>query len=84
MKKNGMINNAVYIFFLFLLFINSYSYSNILHFLKGLDRGVSQLSIGERAKITIPSKLAYDKHGFPGLIPPNEDLVFDILLLGFT
>jgi FKBP-type peptidyl-prolyl cis-trans isomerase len=33
----------------------------------GLDQGVSQLSIGERAKITIPAHLAYGSKGFPGL-----------------
>ena len=31
----------------------------------GLDQGVSQLSIGERAKIMIPSHLAYGSKGFP-------------------
>jgi hypothetical protein len=35
----------------------------------GLDEGVSQLSIGERAKILIPSEMAYAERGFPGLIP---------------
>ena len=33
----------------------------------GLDLGVAQLSIGERAKLTIPSILAYGEKGFPGL-----------------
>ena len=33
----------------------------------GLDIGVSQLSIGERAKLTIPSSLGYGRRGFPGL-----------------
>jgi FKBP-type peptidyl-prolyl cis-trans isomerase len=50
----------------------------------GLDLGVSQLSIGERAKITIPSYLAYGEKGFPGLIPPMSDLVFDIELITFS
>eukprot|EP01038_Epipyxis_sp_PR26KG_P009527 gene9527-12833_t len=31
----------------------------------GLDLGVGQLSIGERAKMTIPSHLAYGDRGFP-------------------
>jgi FKBP-type peptidyl-prolyl cis-trans isomerase len=28
-----------------------------------------QLSIGEKAKINIPSEMAYGKKGFPGLYP---------------
>jgi len=50
----------------------------------GLDEGVSQLSIGERAKIMIPAALAYGERGFPGLIPPNTELVFDLELISFS
>jgi FKBP-type peptidyl-prolyl cis-trans isomerase len=49
----------------------------------GLDLGVVQLSIGERAVLTIPSVLAYGDRGFDGLVPPNTDLVFDIELITF-
>jgi FK506-binding protein 1 len=50
----------------------------------GLDEGVSQLSIGERARITIPSNKAYAERGFPGLIPKNSDLIFDLELITFN
>ena len=50
----------------------------------GLDAGVSQLSIGERAKISIPSDMAYGERGFPGLIPRNSALVFDLELITFS
>ena len=50
----------------------------------GLDEGVSQLSIGERAKIVIPPRLAYGEKGFPGLIPPKATLVFDVELITFN
>ena len=50
----------------------------------GLDHGVAQLSIGERAKMTIPADLAYGERGFPGLIPARSDLVFDIELITFS
>lgn len=50
----------------------------------GLDLGVAQLSIGERARMTIPAHLAYGDKGFPGLIPPRTDLAFDIELISFT
>lgn len=33
----------------------------------GLDLAIAQLSLNERAKVTIPSHLAYGERGFPGL-----------------
>jgi FK506-binding protein 1 len=42
------------------------------------------LSIGERAKIVIPPKFAYKDKGFPGLIPPNATLIFDVELITFN
>ena len=50
----------------------------------GLDEGVSQLSIGERAKITIPPHLGYKDKGFPGLIPPDSKLIYDVELITFN
>ena len=50
----------------------------------GLDDGISQLSIGERAKIIIPPALGYGSKGFPGLIPPNSTLIFDVELVTFN
>lgn len=50
----------------------------------GLCAGVSQLSIGEQAKITIPSSLAFGEEGFPGLVPKNTDVMFMVELLDFT
>ena len=47
----------------------------------GLDEGVSKISVGTRAKITIPPEKAYGKKGFPGLVPPNSTLIFDVVLL---
>ena len=42
---------------------------------------VSQLSVGDRAKITIPPTKGYGKKGFPGLIAPNAKMVFDVEML---
>ena len=50
----------------------------------GLEEGISQLSIGEQARILIPSEKAYGSRGFPGLIPKNSNLVFDVELLDFN
>ena len=49
--------------------------------IKGLDQAVSQLSIGSRAKVLIPADLAYGARGFPGLVPPNTPIEFDMEIL---
>merc|ERR1719402_400982 len=51
--------------------------------IKGWDEGVAQMSIGQRAKLTCSPDYAYGDRGFPGLIPANSVLVFDVELLGF-
>jgi len=51
--------------------------------IKGWDEGVAQMSIGQRAKLTCSPDYAYGSRGFPGLIPANSTLVFDVELLGF-
>ena len=45
--------------------------------------GISKLSKGEKARLTCPGDLAYGKRGFPGVIPPNATLFFDVELLDF-
>ena len=52
--------------------------------ISGLDEGVEKLSIGERAKIVIPPSKAYKERGFPGLIPPQATLVFDVELITYN
>mmetsp|Transcript_4647 Transcript_4647/g.6392 ORF Transcript_4647/g.6392 Transcript_4647/m.6392 type:complete len:131 (-) Transcript_4647:237-629(-) len=47
----------------------------------GLNDGVSQLSKGEHAIITIHPDSGYGETGFPDLIPPNATLEFDLELL---
>lgn len=51
---------------------------------KGWDDGVSQMSLGERANVTMTPDAAYGKTGLPGLIKPNTTITFDIELLGFN
>ena len=49
--------------------------------ISGLDAAVSELSMGMRARVTIPAELAYGERGFPGLVPPNSSIDFDLELL---
>lgn len=42
---------------------------------------VLQMSLGQRAKITCTSDMAYGATGHPGVIPPNATLIFDVELL---
>ncbi|PSK34168.1 hypothetical protein C1H76_9137 [Elsinoe australis] len=56
--------------------------------IKGWDEGILSvdggMSLGEKATLTISSDFAYGSRGFPGHIPPNSSLVFDVELKGIN
>lgn len=63
------------LFFVFLL---------MLFFLSSLflsPTSKTQMSLGQRAKLTCTPEMAYGATGHPGVIPPNATLLFDVELL---
>lgn len=50
--------------------------------IKGWDRGLLGMCIGEKRKLTIPPHLAYGSGGAGSAIPPDSTLVFTTELIG--
>lgn len=50
--------------------------------IKGWQLAIPKLGIGDSATFYIPSALAYGPQGYPGAIPPDAILIFDVELLG--
>ena len=52
--------------------------------IKGWDKGLMGMCIGDKRVLRIPYSMAYGRDGYAGVIPPSEDLTFDVELVGVT
>ena len=71
------------------VFDSSYSRNQPIDFtlgvgqvIPGWDEGIALLKVGDKARLVIPSHLAYGSTGAGGVIPPNATLIFDVELMG--
>ena len=51
--------------------------------LPAFNAAISEMSLGETCSLHLDSHSGYGAMGYPGLIPPNSDVQFDVNLISF-
>ncbi len=49
--------------------------------IRGWEEGMQGMKAGGKRQIRVPADLAYGPTGVPPLVPPNSNLIFDVVLL---
>jgi FKBP-type peptidyl-prolyl cis-trans isomerase len=49
--------------------------------IRAWDEGVNLMRVGDKWRFIVPPELGYGSRGYPGVIPSNATLIFDVVLL---
>ncbi len=58
--------------------------STVGRMIPGWNEALKMFKTGTKVKLLIPSRMAYGASGFPGFVPPNTPLMFDMHILPIT